>query len=584
MERPHLASALCALLLLAGQSFTHSFAQEAGTSTSSATTSTPVDKQEARPHHKHYREPAGGDKPSPTGSIAPRLQNLGKHTFPVSCASEQGQQYINQGLNLAYAFNHAEAGRSFREAARLDPDCAMAYWGQALVLGPNINAPMDPEAEPKARELALKAKSLSSGVDKRERALIDALTTRYTGDAADRSAADKKYAAAMGKVVEQYPDDLDIATLYAESMMDLRPWNYWMRDGTPYAGTEKIVELLEQVMEKNPEHPGALHLYIHLIEPTNNPERAEKAADTLQNLVPGAGHLVHMPAHIYQRVGRYADAVKANERAIAADEDYITQCRAQGIYPMAYYPHNIHFLWFANTALGRSGKAIDAANKTAEQISDETLEAMPMLASFRVLPYWSLARFGKWDEVLALPQPPADPFLSLAWHYVRGLAFVAKGQLNKAQEELAQVQKLAADPALDYPMFSPNTAKQVLAIAPEVLAGELAAARKDYESAVNHLSRAILLEDGLVYTEPAEWHYPPRLALGAVLLEAGRPAEAETVYWQDLDRRPDNGWALFGLAQALRAQDKGDQAELIEARFNKAWRDADVKLKASRIR
>ncbi|WP_299593984.1 hypothetical protein [uncultured Microbulbifer sp.] len=568
MNRRYLASILAVLLIGSA----HVFAQE-----------TPQEAP-ARTLHKHYQEPEEGDKPSPNGNIAPRLQNLGKHTFPVSCASEKGQLYINQAMNLTYAFNHAEAGRSFREAARLDPNCAMAYWGQALVLGPNINAPMDQEAEPKARELALKAKSLSKGLDARERALIEALTHRYTGDPADRGEADKKYAAAMAKVAKQHPEDLDIATLYAESMMDLRPWNYWMRDGTPHEGTEEIVTLLEQVMEKNSKHPGALHLYIHLIEPTNNPARAEKAADNLQGLMPGAGHIVHMPAHIFQRVGRYADSVKANERAIAADEDYISQCRAQGLYPMAYYPHNVHFLWFANTALGRSAAAIDAANKTAEQISDETLEAMPLLAGFRVLPYWSLAQFGKWDQVLALPAPPDDPFLQVAWHYVRGLAFIGKGQLKQARTELEQVQKLADDPALEYAMFSPNSAKQIMAIAPEVLAGELAAAGKDYDTAINHLSRAVRLEDGLVYTEPTEWHYPPRLTLGAVLLEAGRPDEAETIYWQDLDRRPENGWALFGLAEALRAQHKTEEAALIDARFKQAWQDADVKLKSTRFR
>ncbi|WP_205827938.1 hypothetical protein [Microbulbifer sp. SH-1] len=540
-------------------------------------------REEPSAHHKHYHEPDGGDQPSPTGSLAPRLQNLGKHTFPVSCASEKGQQYINQGVNLAYGFNHAEAGRSFREAARLDPDCAMAYWGQALVLGPNINAPMDPEAEPQARELVRKAQALASSASARERALIEALSKRYTGDPAERKKADVAYAAAMAQVAQKYPDDLDIATLYAESMMDLRPWNYWMRDGTPYAGTEEIVALLEKVMAQNAEHPGALHLYIHLIEPTDTPERAEKAADTLRGLMPGAGHIVHMPAHIYQRVGRYADSASANERAIAADEDYISQCRAQGLYPMAYYPHNLHFLWFATTAQGRSAAAIDAAEKTAAQVSDESLAQMPMLAGFRVIPYWSLARFGKWDQVLALPKPAQDPFLTGAWHYVRGLAFIGKGQLDRAEAELKQVQTIAARPSLDYAMFSPNSAKQILAIAPEVLAGELAAARKDYATAIGHLERAVRLEEGLVYTEPNEWHYPPRLALGAILLAAGRPAEAETVYWQNLSRYPDNGWGLFGLAQALRAQEKTEEAALIEGRFQRAWRDADIKLAASRI-
>ena len=538
----------------------------------------------SEPQHKHYRESPEARKPAPSGALAPRLQDLGKHTFPVSCASEKAQQFINQGVNLAYAFNHAEAGRSFREAARLAPDCAMAYWGEALVMGPNINAPMDPDTESQAYELAQKAKSLSKSASAREKALIEALTKRYSGEPADRKASDREYALAMAKVAQQFPDDLDVATLYAESMMDLRPWNYWMRDGTPYEGTEEIVALLESVMTRDPKHPGALHLYIHLIEPTKNPERAEKAADALTGLMPGAGHIVHMPAHIYQRVGRYADSAKANERAIAADESYISQCRAQGIYPMAYYPHNIHFLWFATTAQGRSAAAIEAANKTGEQISDEALEQMPMLAGFRVVKYWALARFGKWDKILALPKPANDLFLTGAWHYVRGLAFIGKGDTGAAEKELAALNKIAANPALDYVMFSPNTAAGIIAIGPEVLAGELAAVKGDYDKAVAHLGRAVRLEDGLVYTEPTEWHYPPRLALGAVLLEADRPAEAETVYWQVLDRYPDSGWALFGLAEALKKQDKTAEAELIEARFTRGWRDADVKLTASRIR
>lgn len=540
--------------------------------------------QDAKPQHKHYEEPEGGDKPSPTGAIAPRLQSLGSHVFPVTTSSDPAQLFINQGVNLSYGFNHAESGRSFREAARLDPDCAMAYWGQALVIGPNINAPMDPEVEPRAYELAQKAVALSANASEKERALIEAVATRYSGDPDDRADRDRAYAQAMRRVAERFPDDLDIATLYAESMMDLRPWDYWMPDGTPYAGTEEIIVLLESVMERNPKHPGALHLYIHLIEPTNQPERAEKAADALAPLAPGAGHLVHMPSHIYQRIGRYADSAAANERAALADEDYITQCRAQGLYPMAYYPHNIHFLWFAATAEGRSDVAIEAARKVAAQISDETLEEMPMLSGFRVIPYWALARFGKWEEVLDLPAPPEDPFLTGAWHYVRGLAHVAMGDLAAGQRALGRVRRIAADPVLNYVMFSPNTAARIFAVAPEVLAGELAAARGEYDTAIAHFDRAVRLEDGLVYTEPTEWHYPPRHALGAVLLEAGRPGEAETVYWDDLEKFPENGWALFGLSKALRAQGKDEQADLIEARFKKTWARAEVTLTASRIR
>ena len=544
----------------------------------------PVVAQEAKPQHKHYEEPEGGDKPSPTGALAPRLQNLGAHVFPVTTSSDQAQLFINQGVNLSYGFNHAESGRSFREAARLDPDCPMAYWGQALVLGPNINAPMDPEAEPNAYEIAQKAVALRGKASGKEKALIQALATRYTGDPDDRAAGDRAYAESMRKVAARFPDDLDIATLYAESMMDLRPWDYWMPDGTPYAGTEEIIALLESVMERNPKHPGALHLYIHLIEPTDQPERAEKAADALAPLAPGAGHLVHMPSHIYQRIGRFADAAAANERAVLADEDYITQCRAQGLYPMGYYPHNIHFLWFAATAEGRSQVAIESAHKVAAQISDEVLTEMPMLVGFRVVPYWALARFGKWEQVLDLPAPPEDPFLTGAWHYVRGLAHVGMGDLPAAQRALGEVRRIATDPALDYVMFSPNTAARIFAVAPDVLAGELAAARGEYDRAIAHFDRAVRLEDGLVYTEPTEWHYPPRHALGAVLLEAGRPAEAETVYWDDLEKFPENGWALFGLSKALRAQGKDEQADLIQARFHKIWARADVALTASRIR
>lgn len=538
-----------------------------------------------KPQHKHYSEPEGMAEPaSPTDRLAPRLQNLGSHTFPVTTQSEEAQLFMNQGLNLSYGFNHAEAGRAFREAARLDPDCAMAYWGQALVLGPNINAPMDPNDETKAYELVQKAVTLQSQASEREQAYIEALVLRYSGDSEDRAARDKAYAAAMREVANRFPDDLDAAVLYAESVMDLRPWNYWTRDGAAYEGILEIVERLESVIERHPDHPGALHLYIHLMEPTGEPEKAEAAADRLLTLAPAAGHLVHMPAHIYQRVGRYADSVRANELAVLADEDYITQCRAQGLYPMGYYPHNIHFLWFAATMEGRSRLAIESARKVASKVPDQAVEELPILAGFRVVPYYALTRFGQWEEMLKEPAPPADNlYLTGTWHYARGLSYIATGQLAEAEKTLAEVRRIASDPALDYTLFSPNTAADILAIAPEVLAGELAAARKSYDDAIAHLERAVRLEDGLVYTEPTEWHYPPRHALGAVLLEAGRPREAETVFWEDLKRNRDNGWALFGLWQALSAQGKGEEAAFIRKRFEKAWERADMELKASRI-
>lgn len=512
------------------------------------------------------------------------LLNLGTHTFPVSTQNKLAQRFINQGLNLAYGFNHAEAGRAFKEAARLDPALAMAYWGQALVLGPNINAAMDAGEEPRAVKLINQAKSLMETASPKEQALIQALEKRYSGMAEARKVNDKAYADAMREVHHRFPDDPDVAVLYVESTMNLRPWGYWMRDGYPFEGTTEIVALTEDVLRRFPDHPGALHMYIHLMEPTANPERAEKAADTLLTLMPQAGHMIHMASHIYQRVGRYADAVKSNQMAIQADEAYIAQFEAEGLYPLAYYPHNIHFLWFAASTSGQYALALKSARDAASKVNDALLKQMPFTAIFRVLPYWTLARFGQWQSVLNEPAPPANnAFLTGSWHYVRGLAYVATGQLRRASAELAQLRKVIKDPSLNSPLLSRNTAYDVLRVAPEVLAGELAAAHRKFDTAIAHLERAVRLEDGLVYTEPAEWHYPPRLALGAVLLEAGYPEEAETVYWEDLRRNRNNGWALFGLQQALRAQNKAAEANIIEVRFKKAWEHADITLSASRM-
>ena len=514
----------------------------------------------------------------------PRLLNLGVHTFPVSTRNKLAQKYMNQGLNLSYAFNHAEARLAFQEAARLEPALAMAYWGEALVLGPNINAPMDPAAEQPALELMQKAASLKAAASPRERALIGALEKRYTGDAAQRKANDKAYAEAMRDAHLRFPDDLDIAMLYVESMMDLNSWGYWMRDGYPLEGTAEIVALTESVMQRNPKHPGAVHFYIHLVEPTNTPERGEKAADTLLTLMPDAGHLLHMPSHIYQRVGRYADAIKSNQLAMAADRNYLAHRHARGMYPIMYTPHNIHFLWFAATVDGQSRLAIDSARKVAATIDDTALTAVPAAAIFRVVPYWAYARFGKWNEILQEPGPPAgNAFLKGGWHYARGLAFVATRQLDQAERELTALRDIVKNGSLDWTLMSVNMANAVLSIGPEVLAGEIANARGQFDSAIAHLDRAVRLEDDLAYTEPAEWQSPPRLALGAILLEAGRPAEAEAVYWEDLRRNRNSGWGLYGLLQALRAQGKNERAALVEERFKKAWARADVNLHASRF-
>jgi tetratricopeptide (TPR) repeat protein len=542
--------------------------------------------QTGPPQHKHYEKPPGFDQaPAPGMPIAPRLQNLGVHTFPVSTANDRAQLFINQGVNLAYAFNHAEAVRAFAEAARLDPDLGMAYWGHALVLGPNINATMNPEDEPKALEMVREAQARRHHASPRERAYIDAVAARYTGDPADRAASDRAFADAMARLVEAFPDDADARTMLAEALMDLRPWAYWTRDGLPYPETTRAIVELERVFEQNPNHPGALHLWIHIWESTDTPEKAEAEADRLAPLMPGAGHIVHMPAHIYQRVGRHADVIKVNIAAAKADEDYIAQCRAQGLYPLGYYPHNLHFIWMGATASGQKAMALDAARRVAGSIPDEALGEVPILQGFVVVPYWAMVRFGEWDAILADEGPRLDTkYTQAVRHYARAMAFTAKGRLGEAERELATLDRLVDDPDLAGTVtFSINSGTSVLRVAREVVAGEIAAARKDWDRAILHLDRAIRYEDLLIYQEPADWHAPVRQTLGAVLLDAGRPEEAEAVFWEDLRRHANSGWSLFGLMQAQRAQGRTEEAAATEARFRKAWKDADITLAKARV-
>jgi tetratricopeptide (TPR) repeat protein len=532
------------------------------------------------PNHKHYDRPENFDAPQgPNTPLAPRLQNLGVHRFPVSTRVERAQLFMNQGLNLAYAFNHAEAARAFAEAARLDPTLAMAYWGHALVLGPNINAPMAPEDEPKAYELAQKAVALKSKATPREQAYIDALATRYTGRPEDRQKADKAYVAAMEKVVATHPDDLDAQVLYSEALMDVMPWSYWTRDGQPHEGTKKIISSLERVLEKHKNHPGALHLWIHLWEATDTPERAEAEADRLLPLMPGAGHLVHMPAHIYQRVGRHADVIRVNLMAAKADEDYIAQCKAQGLYPLGYYPHNLHFIWMGATASGQKKLALESAQKLASKVPHEALATVPILQGFLVVPYWAMVRFEEWDAILNDNGPHHQTlFTRGTWHYARGMAFTALNRLDEAERELTTLRSLVNDPAMaKEATFSANSGHAILRIAPEVVAGEIAAKRQEWDKAVLHLERAVRYEDALIYQEPHDWHAPARQNLAAVLMAAGRPDEAETVYWEDLKRNAESGWSLAGVLKALKAQGKEEEAKLVEARLQKAWRDADFR-------
>jgi len=521
------------------------------------------------------------DEPAPPPSLSdtvPLYTNLGSHHKRISTKVPATQQYFDQGLRLVYGFNHAEAIRSFTHAAEIDPTCAMCSWGIALAYGPHVNAPMDQASGVAAYAAVQKALSLKSHATAPERAYIEALAQRYEADPpADRARLDASYSRAMGQVAKTYPKDLDAATLYAESLMDLRPWNYWRPDGTSYPGTKEIVRQLEKVLARNPNHPGACHYYIHAVEAVN-PKAAVPCAERLARLMPGEGHMVHMPSHIFIRVGRWNDAVQANHHAIDTDEEFIEGQRPMGVYPLAYYPHNIHFLAFASTMAGRSAQAIEASNTLTSKVNLNAARQVGLLQE--MLPYHTLTltTFGKWDEVLAEPLPPEDIRFSYAMAlYARGVAHAAKGEWAEAQAALDTVK--AADAA------TPEGAegKTALSIAVHALSGEIATRCGDLDTGITHFREAVKIEDAGLYFEPPKWYYPIRHSLGAALLKAGHHAEAETMYREDLKRFPENGWSLFGLAQALRSQGKSAEAAAAEARFLKAWPDTDVTLTASRF-
>jgi tetratricopeptide (TPR) repeat protein len=505
---------------------------------------------------------------------------LGNHQYEISSTNPLSQRYFNQGLNLAYGFNHQEAVRAFKEGARLDPGCAMCYWGQAVALGPNINKAMDDadiSAAYTAAQLALEKSAASTPV---ERALIVALTARYDPQSnADRVKLDAAYANAMREVATQFPDDLEVQTLFAESLMDLMPWEYYEADGTPKRETIEVIDALEFVLAKNPEHPGAIHLYIHAVEATDAPERAEPYADRLRNLVPGAGHLVHMPAHIYLRVGRYADASLANELAAAADESYINQCKAQGFYPATYYPHNIHFLWYTSAMEGRRQTSIEAAKKLYGALPLDQVEEFKEVEYFVPIPLLAYARFGEWDAILAEAPPPESwPYASAMWHYTQGLAHIAKGNLDKAESELTAVDEILAGELIDTREILFVLGRSNSAIARTELAARIELARGNAEAGIALLRVAIEKEDALPYVEPPYWYYPIRQRLGAALMQTNAAAEAEAVFRRDLEIYKHNGWSLYGLHQSLLAQGKEEEARQVEEQLNAIWQAADIEL------
>ena len=524
-----------------------------------------------------------------TRAGAPLFEGMGNHHHPISTEDKDAQRYFDQGMVLSFAFNHAESARSFRAAQTLDPDCAMCFWGEALALGPNINvtsngkAIMGDDDRKQAYAAIQKAAALGDNASAKERDFIAALATRYNGDpSTSREPLDLAYLDAMRDLNAKYPEDDDAAAMFAESIMNTMPWDYWLDADTPRPLAAEAIALLEDVLERAPEHPLALHLYIHAVEASNKPERAEPAADRLADLVPGAGHLVHMPAHIYWRVGRYDDASEANIKAAAVDEEYIAACNAQGFYPAMYYPHNIHFLWAASSMQGRSELAIESARRVSSNVSIEMIELFPQVEFFHTIPLLSLTQFGKWDEILATDAPREDfEYSNGIWHYARATAFARKGDLDSARKEQMELSELkgATDVTFLDTLYYPAT--MLLEIADSLVMGEIALSEGKTDDAIEHFNRAVAVQDELPYTEPPFWYYPTRHALGRALLASDQYAEAETVYRRDLELYPHNGWSMFGLIQSLEAQ--GKDASEIKHHFDIAWQKADVELTASQL-
>jgi tetratricopeptide (TPR) repeat protein len=495
---------------------------------------------------------------------------LGVLHYPVTTGSAEAQKYFDQGMRYLYAFNHDESARSFRRAIELDPAMPMAYWGLALVLGPNINFDVDPEREAAAYQAVQNAKEHVAAASAKERDLIETLATRYTNDPkGDLKKLARDYSAAMGALTKKYPDDLNIATLYAESLMDLHPWALWRKDGTPEEGTEEILRVLESVLARDPQHVGANHYYIHSIEASPHPERARKSADRLRTLAPAASHLVHMPAHIYQRTGNYAGAALANEKAAGLDRAYIERKGVQPFYSM----YNAHNLMFGATSHAMLGHYAEAA-KLADEMAVKLKGAPPPADAAMSFPILIRTRFGKWIDIISMPapEPSAGAFTEAAWHFARAEAFAAAGNVPGAERERAALDAII--PKLEGVAMFLNPLQSIMGIASNVAAGRIAEAKGERDAALEFYRKAVAGEDALGYNEPPDWFYPVRETLGGALLRAGRFSEAETVFREDLAKNPDNPRSLYGLATALGKQKKSAARE--KAALARLWRGAPL--------
>ncbi|HKN17382.1 MAG TPA: hypothetical protein VJX47_10585 [Candidatus Sulfotelmatobacter sp.] len=509
------------------------------------------------------------------------VTGLGNLHHPVTTKNSQAQQFFDQGLRFIYAFNHDEAARSFQHAAELDPKLAMAYWGVAEAVGPNYNDPADPDRYKRAHDAVQRAVDLSAAATPSDQAYIQAMAKRFPGDpAADLKKAAEDYRDAMRQLVSEFPDDLDAATLFAEAAMNLHPWGLWHTDGTPEAGTDEIVSTLESVIKRDPDHVGAVHYYIHAVEASSNPERALAGANRLAALAPNAGHIVHMPAHVYIRTGDYEAAVKTNEQAAAVDRAYIKATGVQGIYPMMYYSHNLHFIAMCAAMNGNYEESRKNADLLAENVGPHVKE-MPPLEGFMTIPMAVELRFHHWNEILKMPQPDASmKTATVFWHLGRGLALAGTGKITEAEAEYKIVSdaEAATPPDVIFQMPINNKAKDIMKIAKDVLGAKLALAKKDNSGAVALLRDAVAIQDTLKYGEPPDWFFPVRESLGATLLINGDAAGAEKVFRDDLERNPRNPRSLWGLHEALLQQKRDYDAGFVHRQFESSWKGQTLKL------